>query len=287
MLRLLQQELRFRRNAIVGWAIGLAFLPAMYISFYPQIASELDNMQAIMDLEIYKAMGMSFGTFEDWLASTVINIVPILLAIYAVIDGTGTLAGEEDHGRLELIVALPIPRWQIVTVKAIAHAIALFIVLLVVGITTSIVFLSIKSQVETTVAAMDVIWSLLYAWPLVMAFGMISLFLGTFCPRRRTGALIATVIVVVSYFGSNLAEQVAALRSLQPFLLYHYLDATAGLFEAGPQASDVLTLLGVATAAFLLAVFFFQRRDITVGVWPWGRGRLPTTLPAIPPDTVQ
>lgn len=275
MLRLLLQELRFRRNAVIGWGIGLTFLPAIYVSFYPQFAEELDNMQSILDLDIYKAMGMSFGTFEDWVASTVINIVPILLAIYAVIDATGTLAGEEDNGRLELIVALPIPRWQIVAVKAIAHAIALFLILLIVASTTTIVFLSIKSQVETTLVAVDVFWSLLYAWPLVMAFGMISLFLGTFGPRRRIGALIATVIVVVSYFGSNLAGQIAALDSIHPFFLYYYLDATAGLFETGPQAGDVLTLLGVAFVAFLLAVFFFQRRDLTVGVWPWQRGKLP------------
>jgi ABC-2 type transport system permease protein len=275
MLRLLLQELRFRRNAIIGWSIGLSLLPAMYVSFYPQFASELDDMQAILDLDIYKAMGMSFGTFEDWLASTVINIVPILLAIYAVIDGTGTLAGEEDDGRLELIVALPIPRWQIVSVKAIAHGIALFLILLIVAISTTLVFLAIKSQVETTLGAADVIWSLLYAWPLVMAFGMISLFLGAFCPSRRIGALIATVIVALSYFGSNLAGQVAALGSLQPFFLFYYMDSTAGLFETGPQAGDVLTLLGVALLAFLLAVFFFQRRDITVGDWPWQRGKMP------------
>jgi ABC-2 type transport system permease protein len=276
MLNLLLQELRFRRNAIIGWAIGLCFLPVVYLGAYPQFAHELDNMQSIMELDIYKAMGMEgFATFEDWIASTVINIVPILLAIYAVIDGTGTLAGEEDNGRLELIIALPIPRWQIVTVKAIAHAVALVLILLTVAIATTVVFLSIKSQVETTLVALDVFWSVLYAWPLVMAFGMISLFLGTFSPRRRIGALIATVVVIVSYFGSNLAGQVAALSSLEPLFLYTYLDATAGLFETGPRASDLLTLLGVALVAFLLAVVFFGRRDITVGAWPWQRGRLP------------
>ena len=109
MLRLLLQELRFRRNAIIGWAIGLTFLPAVYVGMYPQFAADLGQMESILDLEIYQALGMNFGTFEDWIASTVINIVPILLAIYAVIDGTGTLAGEEESGKLELVVALPIP----------------------------------------------------------------------------------------------------------------------------------------------------------------------------------
>jgi ABC-2 type transport system permease protein len=268
--------LRFRRNAVIGWGIALSFLPALYVGMYPQFADEFANMQSIMDLDIYKAMGMSFGTFEDWLASTVINIVPILLAIYAVIDGTGTLAGEEDNGRLELIVALPIRRSYVVAVKAIAHAIALFIILFVVSITTTIVFLSIKSQVETSVVARDVIWSLLYAWPLVMAYGMISLFLGTICPSRRTGALIATLVVVVSYFGSNLSGQIAALEPLRPFFLYSYLNATAALYETGPQASDVLTLVAVAIVAFVLAAVFFQRRDLTVGAWPWQRGKMPT-----------
>jgi ABC-2 type transport system permease protein len=275
MLRLLLQELRFRRNAIIGWAIGLTFLPAIYVGIYPQFAADLAGMEAILDMDIYKAMGMSFGTFEDWIASTVINIVPILVAIYAVMDGTGTLAGEEEAGKLELVVALPIPRWQIITVKAIAHGISLLLILLLVAISTTIVFLSIQSQVETTLVATDVLWGLLYAWPIVMAFGMISLFLGAFAPRRRTGALIATVVVVVSYFGSNLSSQVSTLESIQPLFLFHYLDATAGLFETGPQTNDVLILLGIALVAFIWAVVFFQLRDITVGAWPWQRGKIP------------
>ena len=275
MFRLLQQELRSRRNGIIGWAIGLSLLPAIYVAMYPQFQDSLAGMQDILDMEIYKAMGMSFGTFEDWLASTVINLVPLILGIYAVLDATGTLAGEEDNGKLELILALPIKRWQIVTVKAIAHGIALFLILLIVGIVTTIVFLGIESQVETSLTAWDVFWSLLYLWPIVMAFGMISLFLGTFAPSRRIAALIATVVVIVSYFGNNLSSQILTLESIQPLFLFYYLDSTAALWENGPQASDVLILLGIGLVAFLLALFFFQRRDITVGVWPWQRGKIP------------
>ena len=275
MFRLLQQELRSRRNGIIGWAIGLSLLPAIYVAMYPQFQDSLAGMQDILDMEIYKAMGMSFGTFEDWLASTVINLVPLILGIYAVLDATGTLAGEEDNGKLELILALPIKRWQIVTVKAIAHGIALFLILLIVGIVTTIVFLGIESQVETSLTAWDVFWSLLYLWPIVMAFGMISLFLGTFAPSRRIAALIATVVVIVSYFGNNLSSQILTLESIQPLFLFYYLDSTAALWENGPQASDVLILLGIGLVAFLLALFFFQRRDVTVGAWPWQRGKIP------------
>lgn len=273
MFRLLLQELRFRRNAIIGWAIGLSVLPTLYVGMYPQFAEDLWQMESILNLEIYQALGMNFGTFEDWLASTVINIVPILLAIYAVIDGTGTLAGEEEAGKLELVVSLPIPRWQIITVKAIALGVSLFLILVLVATSTTMVFLAIESDIETTLVWSDVVWSLLYTWPIVMAFGMISLFLGAFAPRRRTAALIGTVVVIVSYFGNNLASQISTLESIQPLFIFHYLNATASLYETGPEITDILILLGVALVAFVLALVFFHLRDITVGIWPWQRAR--------------
>ncbi len=64
MFRLLLQEMRFRRNAIIGWAIGLSFLPAMYIGIYPQVAADLEGLQNIVDLQIYAAMGISFGSLR-------------------------------------------------------------------------------------------------------------------------------------------------------------------------------------------------------------------------------
>ena len=131
----------------------MTFFPLIYLGIYPQVADEMQSMESLMDLEIYQAMGVSLGTFEDWMASTVILFVPLLASVYAIINGTGTLAGEEDDGRLELMVTLPVPRWQIVTVKAIALGLALLIILLIVGLVTVGVFLAIESSVETSINA--------------------------------------------------------------------------------------------------------------------------------------
>ena len=277
MIRLLLQELRFRRNAIIGWSIGLSLLPAMYVSLYPSFEGQLESMQEIMELPIYQSMGMSFGTFEDWIASTVTTLIPVILAIYAVIDGTGTLAGEEDSGKLELVVTLPIPRWQIVTVKAIAHAVALFIILCVSGLVTVAIFLSIQDQITTfatDLTATDVFLALLAAWPLVFTMGMISLFLGAFCPSRRIAAIFGTVLVIASYFAGNLATQVEVMEGLEPLSLFTYYDSTATAFSEGQQAGDVMVLIGIAVVFFALALVFFQRRNITVGAWPWQRAKI-------------
>jgi ABC-2 type transport system permease protein len=117
MVRLLWQELLFRRNAIIGWSLGLCFFPLVYIAIYPSVAEE---MAGLADLEIYRALGMNLGTFPDWVGSILIVFMPLIAAIYALINGTGTLAGEEEDGRLEMIVTLPLARWQIVAAKALA-----------------------------------------------------------------------------------------------------------------------------------------------------------------------
>ena len=74
MLRLLVQELKFRRNAMLGWGLGLCFFPMVYIGIYPSVAEE---MAGLADLEIYKAMGVSIGTFADWVGS-ILLFVPLL-----------------------------------------------------------------------------------------------------------------------------------------------------------------------------------------------------------------
>jgi uncharacterized membrane protein YbhN (UPF0104 family) len=108
-----------------------------------------------------------------------------------------------------------------------------------------------------------------------MAVGMISLFLATANPSRRTASMLATVLVLVSYLGSNLTGMVSSLESIEKLFLFHFYEATAEAFTEGQQVGNVLVLLAVALVAFGLAVFFFQRRNLTVGAWPWQRGRIP------------
>ncbi|MBK9051818.1 MAG: ABC transporter permease subunit [Chloroflexi bacterium] len=271
MFRLIWQELKFRRTAMIGWGLGLCFFPLVYIGIYPSVA---DQMAGFADLEIYKAMGMSLGTFGDWVGSILIIFMPLIAAIYAVINGTGTLAGEEEDGRLEMMVTLPLPRWQIVTAKAIALTISSIIIFLVVSVVSLLVFQGIESQIETELVGMDLFMAVMLSWPLVFAMGMISLFLAAFCSSRRVAAMIAAAILIISYFGSNLAGSTPVLESFEPFFLFTYLDATGQAVAEGQQAGDMLVLIVIGLVAFALALVFFQRRDLTVGAWPWQRAKI-------------
>ncbi len=271
MFRLLIQELKFRRNAIIGWGLGLCIFPLMYIGIYPSVAEELAGLA---DLEIYQAMGMSIGTFGDWIGSIMVVMLPLVAAIYVIGNGTGTLAGEEEDGRLEMLVTLPIPRWQIVTAKALALNLSSFIIYLMVGAATWMVFIGIEGQIETVLVGLDMFKAVLVSWPYVFAMAMIAMFLAAFCSTRRFATMIATAYLVIGYFGSNLAASTTLLEPFEPFFLSTYLDGTGKAIIEGQKTGDILVLVGVGLVAFILALIFFQRRKLTVGAWPWQRGRV-------------
>jgi len=271
MFRLLVQELKFRRNTILGWGLGLCFFPLVYIGIYPSVAEE---MAGFADLEIYAAMGMSIGTFADWIGSILIVLFPLVAAIFAIGNGTGTLAGEEEDGRLEMLVTLPIPRWQIVTAKALALTISSLLIYLIVGVASWLVFLGIESQIETVLSPLDMFSTVLASWPSVFAIGMIAMFLAAFTSSRRFATMIATAVLVISYFGSNLAASTPLIEPFEPFFLFTYLDGTGKAVVEGQQIGDILVLLGIGLGAFILALVFFQIRKLTVGAWPWQRGKV-------------
>jgi len=271
MLRLIWQELKFRRNAIIGWGLGLLFFPLVYIAIYPSVAEE---MAGLADLEIYKAMGVNLGTFADWIGSILVVILPLVASIFAINNGTGTLAGEEEDGRLELLVTLPLPRWKIISAKALALSISTFIILLVNSTVTLAVFEAIKDQIETDLVGMDVFNAVLSTWPLVFALGMLSMFLAVFCSRRRFASMIAIAYLIISYFGSNLADSTELLEPFEPLFLFTYLDQTGPAILEGQKTGDLLVLVGIGLVSFILAVIFFQKRRLTVGVWPWQRARV-------------
>ena len=122
----------------------------------------------------------------------------------------------------------------------------------------------------------DTILAALAVWPLVAFFAMLSLFLGAFMPSRRIAAIAATVILVFSCFGNNLASMVDWLERIQPILAFYYFGS-ANLMKVGSDAQNTLILLSAGAVSLFLALVFFQLRNVTVGAWTWQRARIPST----------
>jgi ABC-2 type transport system permease protein len=270
MLSLFRYELFSRWGAVLGWSVALGLYGVLILSLYPQFA---DKMSAIADIPFYKAMGIDFGSFEGFLASQLIVNIPLMLGIYVIMASTYTLAGEEDTGTLELLVTMPLKRWEIVTMKTFALVIVTLSIVSVAGICSAAMLVVLNNAIAVDVTPVQLFLVVLGCWPYTFAFLMMGLFFSAALPSRKTAVTFITVIFILNYIGELVANGVDWLEFIKPFLLSHYMDTTATIFTKGVDSKDVAVLMGVGTAFYVLTVISFQVRDITVGQWPWQRAK--------------
>ena len=100
-------NLRARRWAIIGWGLALAVFAGYIIILFEEFAEQLAGFN-IDDIAIYQVMGDfgDFTSFAGFVSAEVFVFLPVLLAVYAIVNGSGTLGGEEDSGRLEPIIGI-------------------------------------------------------------------------------------------------------------------------------------------------------------------------------------
>ena len=275
MFNLIIHEIRSRWRAIVGWGISLILFGAVYISIFPGLFEQLKSLK---DLSIYRIVGMQLGSIEGYMASVVLVYIPILLGIYCIIASTSTLAGEEDNGTLELIVAMPLNRWQILTAKAIALSVVALFIMIIASIGNALILAAIIISNPINVTPFGLFTALMSSLPLALGFIMIGLFLGAILPNRRLSATVMTIYFVASFFVENIAGMVKSLEPIKYFSLFNYYNTTETIFTEGAQISDILILLGIAVVFFILALIGFNRRNITVGAWPWQQGKIKGNL---------
>ena len=278
MLKLLYYELRARRWAMVGWGLGLAIFAGYIIILFEDFAEQFSGFN-FEDIALYELFGDfgDFSTFAGFVSAEVFIFLPVLLSVYAIINGTGTLAGEEDSGRLEPIIALPLPRWQLVITKFLALAIAILVILATVALSTVIAYYALPESVNTgSVEAADLAFAALAVWPLVMFFGALGLFLGAYFPTRRAAVATATIFLVVGYFGNNLAGLISFLGDINFLFPFKYYNGKETMVN-GVNIEDTLIMLATSAILLSLAVLAFQRRNVTVGDWPWQRARIPVS----------
>ena len=119
---LLRRGLADHRRALLGWSIGAAAYAAMLASIFPSIRGsvDLDKLIANYPEALKELLGVSAAitTGPGYLDVEFFNLIlPLLLLVLAIGSGARQIAGEEDAGRLELLLAYPLRRRDTVLVK--------------------------------------------------------------------------------------------------------------------------------------------------------------------------
>lgn len=252
------KAMRDQRWMVLGFGLGGALMAALVLGVYPSYREALalveipPALQALVgDVDLASAEGFVSVEFFAWM--------PVLLVVYAIIQGTGVLAGEESSGTLDLLLAQPISRTRLFIEKATSIVLGTLVIVLlilpgwVVTYAAADIDLALGRLMLATVAMA----------PLMLAFAALSLLAGSLLPTRRDATTAIVALTVISYFINSLGQAAEVLEPLRPASLFFYFRADNVLVD-GVDPAGAGVLLAVALIAGGLALVAFRRRDIGV-----------------------
>ncbi len=248
-------DLATRRKSTVAYSIGLAVYTFLIVAMYPSFkdASGLDDM-----LEEQPGLSALFGitgsitTPDGWLSANLYaNFLPLILLFVTVGHGAATLAGEEERGRLDLVLALPLHRRSIVLQKALATV----LMVTVVAVLTFLAALAGRFF-EIDVSVANLATTTLGAVLLALTFGFVALAVAGGTGERGLGLGVAAGAASAAFLLSSLAPLVDWLddwKALSPFYWAvgnSQLANGLGWDGFGVLAATTLVALGAAVWAF-------------------------------------
>ena len=264
MLRnLLLKTLRDQRIPILAYGLGLGALALLIVAIYPSFAATGAELEEAMENlpEAYKAFTggvLSLTEFDGYLVSQYLIILPLILAIFAIVEGTGALRGEEERGTMDTLLSLPISRSQVVLHKAVATLLSIVFVLVIVGV---VLYVSTLFVEEATLALDRLAVVMLNTFGMGALFYCFSLFLSASLPSRRLAGVIGAVFTVGAYFFDAMTDIVEGLYDYRVLGPFNYFEPLAILKE-DLALQDPAVLLGASLVFFLAAALIFRRRDI-------------------------
>lgn len=255
------KTLRDNRKGLFWWALGLVVFAFVNVAFYPDFKDQTEFNEILKTSDAIKAFApnvTSFTSPEGYLNSQLYALMgPILLIIYAVVQGTGAIAGEENRKTLPLLLANPVSRERIICDKFAAIVVSTLVLTVVLG--ASVALLGPGFDLHLGIGKLVAVHASLFL--LAITFGGLGLLLGAAWGNRGGAAGITASLAVGSYLVYTLAPLSDTIKPYQEFSPFYYY------FENDPISNGLdwghAAVLAAATAvAFALAVVAFRRRDI-------------------------
>ena len=256
-----------RRNSLVWYSLGMAFLVGITIGVYPTVREGADTFTQLMESMPQGFMSF-FGSSEiaDFLepagfVNSRVNasVGAVVLAVYAISLGTGAIAGEEDRRTMDLILANPVPRPQMV----LERFAAMVTLVLAVAVVVLAVMVIGNPIVDLGFSIPNMLASNLGLALLALVFGSLALAVGGVTGRRGVTIGVTAGVTVATFFINGLAELVDWLQGPQKLTPFYWLQRWDPLNDGFSLSTATLMVLVIA-ALVAVAIWGFSRRDVAV-----------------------
>jgi ABC-2 type transport system permease protein len=258
------------RGQILGWGIGVGLYGLMIIPMYETMAVRGETFKTMIAsyppefLAFFGATVNSMLTPGGFLGMYAFSMLPVIVGIFAVIAGSGLIVGDEERGRLDLILAHPVGRTAFFLGRTLGLTAGALAIHLLAWLGFSL--LLGKSSMGFNMGQMLVPFLPLLVQ--IIFFTILALLLSLLLPSRNLAAMTTGAIMVISYVISSMAFMDARLTALARWMPYHYFQTVMSFQDL--NSIWLLSLLGIAVVMTAAAWLLFLRRDIRLsgeGSW--------------------
>lgn len=252
-----------RRRSLLWWTLALVATIGLNIAFYPSVHDSASLSDYGKDLPkglraLFAGGEIDIGSPVGYLNSQVFAFMtPLLLMIFSIGAGAGAVAGEEERGTLDLLLAHPVRRRDYVIQRflAIAALVAVLTAVLLASVALGSWLVDLEIGFGKLVAASVSVGLL------ALLFGALALAVGSIGPGRGRAIAVAAAVAVAAWILDGLGQAVDALDPWRPASPFYQALGHSPLRDGAPWGGwGVLVLVtGVLVACAALGL---ERRDI-------------------------
>jgi len=261
---IIRSELRRRRMYLVWWSLGIIALVALTVLAYGSIKTQADQLNKAFG-SLSSSIGGFVGTSDmfspvGYLNSQLYYItLPILFIILSVTLAGSLISKEERHHTLELLLARPISRTQLLLAKAATGTAVVALLGAVTALVTIICCLAVNIDIPAPHIALATLMMTLFAG----AFGAISFMLYAVSRvTRRAAAAIAILLSLGGYIVTSLGSMVHGLAGVAKIFPYHYYNP-GDILRGHVETGLLIYLAIIYVVSIVVAILGFRRRDIS------------------------
>lgn len=250
-----------RRHGLLFWSLGAAILVVAVLSAWPSIRDDYAKLVQNYPEALLAFLGVDkagLASPPGYLQAELFGLmVPLTFVGYGIAAGSAAIAGEEERGTLDILLAQPVARARVVLEKYAAAVTALailgvaFAIVLLIGATIFDLHVGVANELAATVSALL----------LAAMFAAIALAVGCATGHRALAAGAASALAVGAYLLTSLAGLVRGLHNFRPLSPFWWYSGNNPLIN-GLSPLHVALLLAVTFCAIAIALFTLERRDI-------------------------
>jgi len=260
----LERSLRDRRRSLTSWALGIGTYVGLIVAFWPsirgssEISKAIDNYPDALKEFFGGAAAFDYSRPGGFLNTQLFSLLlPLLIAAFAIGNGASTLAGEQQSGQLDLVVALPITRARVVRQNTMATALSVALLTLA----SMLVILGVGALVDLDIAVPDVAAACLGAGLVALIHGLLALTIGAATGNRGLALGVSAGAFAAGYLIQALSGLVDALKPLRALSPLYHANGTLPI-NTGLPIWHHLLLAGFCAMLAIVAIRLFERRDI-------------------------